>query len=158
MDVIKIFVNKNNQAMVRCPACAMVKALPVERFKGKKHALKLRCACERVFQVELDFRGAYRKKTKLSGCYAILAQGGGGGRRLDMYVEDLSLTGIGFTSVGQHGVKVGTRLTVEFVLNDANRTAIKKQVVVRRVENFRIGCEFVGETVPDKVLGFYLMP
>lgn len=159
MDVMRVFVNKKGNAIVRCPECGAGKSFSVERFKGKTHKLKLRCPCDNLFNVELEFRQSYRKETKLSGSYAVLISGGAGnGKHLEMYVDDLSVSGIGLTTVGPHGIKLGSKMMVEFVLDDSKRSVVKKQVVVRRVNNTHIGCEFVGEGDSDKTLGFYLMP
>jgi hypothetical protein len=159
MQVLKVFVRKDNQAMVRCPFCAVTKDFSVASFKGKSHSIKLRCACKRIFQVDLDFRRAYRKNTKLAGYYAVLiVEGTKGGRQLQMYVDDLSLGGIGMTTVGPHGLKEGALLTVEFVLNDPKRTSITKKAIVRRLTGSRVGCEFVDKGEQDRELGFFLMP
>ncbi len=159
MDVLKVFVSKENSATIRCPSCGATKSFSVERFKSKSHSLKLRCGCERLFKVDLDFRRVYRKETRLSGYYAVLVSGGNEkGRQLRMLVDDLSCSGIGMTTTGTHGLKIGDTLLVEFVLDDPKETIIEKKVIVRRVLNSHIGCEFQGQSPNDKELGFYLMP
>ncbi len=159
MDVLKVFVSRENSATIRCPSCGATKSFSVERFKGKSHSIKLRCGCERLFKVDLDFRRAYRKKTSLSGYYAVLiVDGDEKGRQLRMLVDNLSSTGMGMTTSGVHGLKVDDVLMVEFVLDDPKQTIINKKVVVRRVLDSRIGCEFQGPSPTDKELGFYLMP
>lgn len=159
MQVLKVFVRKDNQAMVCCPFCAATKDFSVASFKGKSHTIKLRCVCKRIFQVDLDFRRAYRKNTKLAGYYATLSvEGGRGGRQWQMYVDDLSLNGIGMSTVGPHVLKVGEMLRVEFVLNDLRRTSITKKAIVRRLVGFRVGCEFLDKSEQDPELGFFLMP
>lgn len=159
MQVLKVFVRKDNQAKVRCPFCAATKDFSVASYRGKSHSLKLRCACKRIFQVDLDFRRAYRKSTKLAGYYATLSvESARGVRQLQMYVDDLSLAGIGMTTVGPHGLKLGAALQVEFVLNDPNGTIIKKKASVRRLIGSRVGCEFMDQSEQDRELGFFLMP
>ncbi len=159
MQVLKIFVRKDNQAMVRCPFCAATKDFSVASFRGKSHSIKLRCACKRIFQVDLDFRRAYRKNTKLAGFYATLSvESASGIRQMQMYVDDLSLVGIGMTTVGPHGLRVGALLRVEFVLNDPKGTIIIKKATVKRLVGSRVGCEFLETREQDRELGFFLMP
>lgn len=159
MDVLKVFVTKGHSATIRCPSCGATKSFSVERFKGKSHSLKLRCGCDRLFKVDLDFRRAYRKKTSLSGYYAVLIlDGQENGRQLRMLVHDLSNTGMGITTSGVHGLKVDDIMRVKFVLDDPKETVVEKKVIVRRIIGNHVGCEFQGPSPNDRELGFYLMP
>jgi hypothetical protein len=55
--------------------------------------------------------------------------------------------------------RVDDELTVEFTLDDEQRSEITKGVIVRDVRKSTVGCEFErsGEFAFDGPLGFYIM-
>ena len=65
----KIYVNQDGVAVLKCPVCEASKVSKVLNFKGEKHIVKVRCNCQNVFTVNLEFRKNYRKQTKLTGDY-----------------------------------------------------------------------------------------
>lgn len=151
----KVYVNQDNTAVIKCPACEGVKTIPVQQFKGTKHIIKIKCACQELFHAQLEFRKAYRKEIKLGGDYFHLPSQQIAGK---MRVLNISMSGLGFTVVGRHGIQVGQPLRVRFNLDDKHHSEIDKPAVVRLVKDNYIGCEFKNTGVPDKALGFYLMP
>ena len=70
------------------------------------------------------------------------ADKGSFGHRTEKPVEDLN---------------VGDELFVEFRLDDAKRTLIEKEVIVRWVNMPYIGVEFTSQSLYDGALGFYMM-
>jgi hypothetical protein len=101
--------------------------------------------------VSLEYRGAYRKETDLRGHYTKLPVSWG-----EMTVKNISLTGMGFETSGEHHLKEGDEVTVKFTLDDASGSVIKKKAVVRSIQDKYIGCEFERSAEYDKTLGFYL--
>lgn len=149
-----VHVRENNSATVICPACNAIKEVAAGKFRHSKHSFKLRCHCQHVFIVHFNFRRHYRKQTSLPGIYEILdADGVGGGI---IHISNLSRSGLGFTISGLHNIKVGQLLSIEFQLNDKNKTPLKKQAVVRSVRQNYIGCEFRNNSDLEKALGFFL--
>ena len=77
-------------------------------------------------------------------------------------VTNVSLTGLGFLTHSMHSLSKGDMLHVRFNLDDREHSLIRKQAVVRWVENGHIGCEFMNskayEDESDGALNFYLMP
>lgn len=153
-DITKVYVNQEGIAVLKCPACEKVKQPRVDKFKGARHVLKVKCTCGELFLVNLEFRKAYRKEISLTGKYTLLPEKIHQGR---MLVVNISKGGVGLQIPGIHKTQEGDKLLVNFVLDDVHSSDIEKKVVVRLVEGSFVGCEFVEASHHDKAIGFYLM-
>jgi len=153
-NIQKVYVNQDGIAVLKCPVCEATKISKVQDYKGERHIVKVRCNCQNVFAVNLEFRKNYRKQTKLSGDFFGVNKEGLRGKLL---ILNISKGGIGAKVVGMNNNRVGDELRVRFNLNDQNNSLIEKKVVVRLVKQDYIGCEFLDTGSPDKALGFYLM-
>ncbi|GAB4342645.1 MAG: hypothetical protein Kow0089_17850 [Desulfobulbaceae bacterium] len=154
METVKAFVRQDDTVTIVCPACKTPKNISVKSFKNKTHYLKVRCTCEEVFRVHLDFRQFYRKPTNLEGHYKTLKPAGQGGGII--HIRNISQGGIGFTVSGINTIEKGHRLLVTFELDDKRRTKLQKEVVVQSVTDNFIGCRFASSQAYEKELGFYL--
>jgi len=154
METIKAFVRQDDTATIVCPACKAPKNISVSSFKNKTHYLKVRCPCNNVFRVHLDFRQFYRKPTDLVGIYKTLNPAGHGGGNI--HIKNISQGGLGFTVSGVNTIEKGHRLLVAFELDDKRKTPMKKEVVVQSVTDNFIGCRFTSTQLYEKELGFYL--
>jgi hypothetical protein len=154
-DIQKVYVARDNSAVITCPNCDRVKNTQVERFRGARHVIRAKCTCGHVFSVSLEFRKSYRKEIKLAGDFVYLPQGRSGGK---MTVTNVSMSGLGARVIGSHNLAPGVEIEVRFNLDDAHSSEIKKRAVVRLVNGSYIGCEFLDKDNCDKALGFYLMP
>lgn len=154
METIKAFVRADNTVTLVCPVCSKPKTISVASFKGKCHFLKVRCPCENVFRVHLDFRQHYRKSSNLPGKYLCLKPVGLGGGM--MTVTDISQGGVGLTLHKIHELQIGCLLDISFNLDDRKKTLIKKKAVVRSINGNFIGCQFVDKNLYEKEIGFYL--
>ena len=155
MDVQKAFVDTQGNATIKCPQCGIIKHLPVTQYRGRQHALKVRCNCNYAWNLLLDFRRHYRKKTELSGTYTLDAPTNGGGR---LTVVNISRSGVGFEVTGLHAIMIGQKARLQFTLDNKKKTHIDKHVVIISVKNGYVGCEFLDDRVFEKDLGFYLQP
>jgi hypothetical protein len=154
METIRVFVRSDNTATLVCPACSKPKNMSVASFKDKCHFLKVRCPCEHVFRVHLDFRQHYRKTTNLTGNYVCLKPAGLGGGRIT--VNDISQGGVGITITDHHDLQIGALLDLTFHLDDRKRTLLKKKAIVRTIKGNFIGCQFTDRDLYEKEIGFYL--
>ncbi|MCF8056278.1 MAG: zinc-ribbon domain-containing protein [Desulfocapsa sp.] len=154
--VQKTFVKTNDTASIRCPNCDLIKNISVSKFRTSRHTFKIRCSCSHVFVVSLDFRRHYRKPTELIGTYTVIVPANNGGGT--MQVNNISRSGIDFSVSGLHNIQVGQQIVITFRLDNKKETEINKQVIVRRVRNNKIGCEFTEQMQIGKDLGFYLRP
>ena len=157
-----IYANLIDTVTLACEECHRSKTLPAADVKDLPQPLKVRCPCGALFGATIVIRPFYRKKTQLSGTYAkreaqtghILEQG-------RMTVEDISRTGLGLRTVCKHNVCVNDVLLVTFTLDDQQKTAMRKAVRVRHIDDCCIGGEFLDHdayTDTNRILGFYLMP
>ena len=153
---VKSYVRPDNTAVISCPHCKRQKEIKAEKFTGSKSRLKIKCACKHVFKVQLEYRKRYRKTTNLSGKYVNHSKHNSSGR---LYVRNISVSGLEFTTMDIHSFEVDDELTVTFNLDDEQRTEVIKDVIVRDVRKISIGCEFDrgGDLAFDGPLGFYIM-
>jgi hypothetical protein len=158
MKSTKAFVRPDHTAIIACPYCQCRKEIPVEKFKGNKYCLKIKCSCKEVYTLNLEFRKKARKKTNLRGKFTNHSQKNFRG---DIVVKNLSLGGLDFATMEIDKFKNGDEVTVSFKLDNADKTTIKKEVTVCSVrkQSNSVGCEFTksSDIALDKDLGFYLM-
>lgn len=157
----RIFLSSDDLAVIECPRCRKTKLTDVSRFKrvGRKVNLKARCPCGHVFTVALERRRHYRKVSNFPGIFKVTTPGktpvSG-----TMTVRDLSLLGVKLKLNVPPAIEKGDKLLVEFHLDDARRSLIKKEVIVRSIAESVVGVEFcpdphAGEA--DRQLGFYFL-
>ena len=156
MAEVRVFVCGNNTATIICPACNAAKTISAEPYRNKRNLIKVRCRCNKIFALRLDFRDHYRKETSLPGTYSITTPGKIGGGVI--HIRNISREGIGFTVTGVHHLEKGLKLILDFQLDDKMKTQLRKDAIVRLVEKNYIGCQFVATVAEEKALGFYLRP
>jgi hypothetical protein len=154
MAHLKVHVRDNNTATLICPACGAVKHFAADRYRHSRHVISVRCRCQNVFSLLLDFRRHYRKQTSLPGTYEILSEGGVGGGII--HINDISRGGLGFTVSGLHRIEKDQELQVEFQLNDKKKTVLKRRMLVKSVQQNNIGCQFKDAAEMERALGFFL--
>jgi hypothetical protein len=162
MTVKTIFTDADDQAMIVCEDCGKTKRVHAANFRGFSKPLKVQCGCGATFFVRLELRKFYRKETRLDGEYSKLdSHSRSSVERGKIFVEDLSRTGIGFRTTITHNIRVNEVVVVQFVLDDSQKTEIRKSAIVRRIEEQFIGAEFLdfdSYSNENRRLGFYLMP
>ena len=150
---IKCYVSDDNRITLNCPNCGAVTATDVSNFKGIKNQIKVRCKCKEIFTCFLEFRKHYRKKVKIGGEYVNLRN-----KQSDlMTVNDISLGGIGFSSMTRHAIRVGDDLRLKFRLDDKKRTEIQLEARVKSVRDYNVGAQFHEPHQYKKDLSFYFM-
>lgn len=150
----KTYVRPDNTAVLTCSHCGLQKVIKADSFRGYKHKLKVKCSCNKVFMVILEFRNRVRKRTYLRGMYINHSQNDRDGV---LNVLDLSVTGLSFTCLDVTKFQEGDKLTIEFKLDDEHQTEIKKEVRVINIRQKSVGCQF--ETAEDafgSALGYYV--
>jgi hypothetical protein len=155
MEAHKVRLTPDNVAVIKCPHCGTTRTVNAEKLNNPRGPLKGRCKCGAAFHVLFEVRKAYRKETRLHGNYVKHSAGQEQGR---IIVKNISLSGIGFTTLSKHNLKQGDKVKLKFTLDDKRRSEIEKNGVVNVVNDKSIGCEFMDSDHQDKALGFYLMP
>ena len=151
--VEKIYVRPDNTAVLTCPHCRFQNVVLADSFH--KYRLNVKCVCQNVFTVILEFRKRVRRKTNLSGIFINHSQEDKSG---SLSIQDISVTGLSFTCKEVEKFKVGDELTIEFILDDEYKTKICKKVIVNNVREDSVGCEYErSEDTFGSSLGYYVM-
>jgi hypothetical protein len=154
MISVNIMIGADGGPIVVCPGCGrrITHSLLNKAVPGK--AISIVCSCKLTFRAARERRRNYRKRVHLPGLYF---RGASDLRGDDMFIEDVSEGGIGFTVAVNNNLRVGELLRVEFTLDDSNSSRISRTVQVRTVKDGAVGAEFCDFKI-DKALGFYLRP
>ena len=155
----KVFIYKDNQAIIICPKCEKSKAIDVSEELGSKYLVQLqhRCSCGYLCIVLLERRKRHRKTTNLQGAYRCLvsveqeAKG-------SMTIQDITRAGLSFTLDESESQKLnmGDNLLLEFHLDNNSRSLIKKKGVISNMRGPYFGVEFSSVDLYDKALGQYM--
>jgi len=152
----KIFVTPKQQVSLTCDECgaAYTSAAP-PRVRGNM-VVRARCRCGNDIEALFEYRQAYRKQVSLYGQFRNTE---GIASAQTAQVQNLSQSGIRFTTYGWRTVQQGDVVTLSFTLDDAVHTRIDKQVEVRHVSEQSVGGRFcdTDQFAYQKEIGFYLM-
>jgi hypothetical protein len=141
---------------LNCPSCGYVRVKPVDQFFNMPRPQHISCICGNTYEVEIELRKSFRKKTHLEGFYARATPAGSFEQ---MTIVDISLGGCHLLTSNRHFMRKGDRVKLVFELDDANRTKIDKEAIVCDSDERSIRCKFiVTATGLDPDLGFYLRP
>jgi len=147
------FVAGKGPANIICEKCGFIRVVTSEEVPLLKEPFSFHCKCGNAFPCRIDERKNYRKSTQLSGEYVNRRTS----RKDNMVVIDISFEGIGIMVFNAYDLQQGDLLDVDFALNDARETEIKRTVRIKRISKKRIGCDFLKDRAYDKHLGFYLL-
>lgn len=150
-----VHLNEKALGTVLCPRCRRKQTLDFSEHKGRRQIIEVKCECGTEIDIEIEFRKVNRKKINLYGYYQ---KKGYRNVRGVIKVNNLSVCGVGFYIYGYHNIHIGDRITIDFVLDDCDKSRIEKEVEVVNLDIKFAGGRF---TVPayhkDKKLCFYLM-
>lgn len=164
--VKKIYVSKNKTATFVCPECGKIREMNLAKYKKLDQSSKVtcKCSCGHTYPVLLVQRQFYRKKTDLVGIYTYIISSFGDdyceeiGKGI-VKIKDLSRTGLLIEVNKNHSFKKDDKLLIEFTLDDKKKSLIKKEVIVKKVEDQLVGVEFIKlepGSASDKAIAFYL--
>jgi hypothetical protein len=136
---------KNGRIDFVCPKCAFSKLVNVEGFlqRNKEVQVKIRCKCYNLQTVILDRRSNRRKPTDIQGRYFFTPKD----RPItdgEIFIKDLSYAGLGFDllSSSNGAFAAGDVLRVQFKLFPTASFLIKKETVVRQMNDLRVNATF----------------
>ena len=154
----KTYVTDDNKATFVCDVCQHARIADVSRYKniGKALTVKCKCKCGHQFAVTLEKRGILREPVNLAGTYTHISSLGD---KIEgsMTVRNLSRKGLQLELNTDLDFQVGDTLDVDFRLDDVSRSPVLKTVIVRNVQERKLGTEFSDTEGFDKMLGLYLM-
>lgn len=155
----KVFIYKDNKAIIICPNCEKSKTVDVSEELGSKYLVRLKhkCSCGYLYIVLLERRKRHRKITNLQGTYSLLVSEKQAANGL-MTIQDITRAGLCFKldDSAKQRFNIGDKLLLEFHLDDKSRSLIKKEGVVRNIRGSYIGVEFSSVDLYDRALGLYM--
>jgi hypothetical protein len=154
MDTTKTYIDdQKNTADINCPSCQKITEVSISAL-GSKHHLKVKCACENIFLVEVEFRDKSRKPVDFPGFYEIIANWQEEKKdRADIEwdniqfdpekpncrIIDLSKGGIGFIVLDDQEVNVGDFVLLSFRLDNNAKGKINRTCQVKHINNSFVG-------------------
>jgi hypothetical protein len=117
-----VYAGATNEVKIICPKCGLEKKTNVFKFKDTHKRLKAKCKCGEIFRVELEFRRYYRKEVRLAGEYFFQEKD----ERGDILIEDISMTGIRFSSLKPHNISKDDSVELKFTLTNQRKTEIQR--------------------------------
>jgi len=152
--VTKVFVDAKGFVLFSCPNCNKVRKEQADSYKGAGGPVKIVCQCGQAYDVGIEFRRVIRKMARIDGMYFHASNSGVWGK---MVVKNISLHGCGFETLKANPFQPEDEMRMEFHLDDAKQTLIKKRALVRSVDEKYVGCQFIEKGNEfDPELGFYL--
>ena len=156
MVVAFVVRTSTDSCAITCLHCAKRIAVPTIQLWQRHDPTSLACeACGHTFQIIRDERRFPRTPVQLDGT---LLEASTLAPLASLTITDLSVSGFRFRTPYPH-LKSGARYSVVFALNDAARTEIREDIVVRQLHPAHaMGAEF---DPPDRYnfdLDFYLKP
>gem|GEM_PF-549855 len=150
----KVYVDASGIAVFVCQKCGAVKRERAQVYQDAKGPVTIECPCGNTYAVSVEFRKFYRKEAKLFGLYSTASEPG---KWEDMTVKNISMQGCGFETVKPNLLDPDQEISIEFHLDDANRSVIRKRAVVCSVYKKYVGCRYIElPGIIDTDYGFYL--
>jgi hypothetical protein len=141
MSVKAVSVDKKGMVYANCPFCWDSRIKPANSLPNGNQptGISVTCSnsdCGKTYEIKIDFRQCFRKKTFFDGFYSRLVSPGGFGK---MTVVDLSLGGCSFLASSKHSLNPDDRIKVVFNLDNTKHTKIEKDVVCLQMVLDKLG-------------------
>ena len=138
----KICVDENNKITITCPRCGLEKNIDVMNFKDTHKRLMAKCQCGEVFHFALEFRTDYRKNVWLHGEYFVRGKDEKG----EMNIENISASGIRFSTIGSHNIFRDDIVEFKFTLDNPARTEIQELVKAIWIIDKTVGSRYINQS------------
>jgi len=116
----------------------------------KEIKLKVTCKCSHVFSVILERRKHVRREVALPGVLTI------GSKKHIIDVIDISRLGLKVHTNEVMDLNLDDKAVIEFILDDAGKSRISKDVIIKKTDKEYIGVTFLSHDHYDK-FGTYLL-
>jgi len=155
----KVFIYKDNKAIIICPKCEKSKTIDVSEELGSQYLVRLKhkCSCGYLYMVLLERRKRHRKLTNLQGTYTCFVSGDQATKG-SMTIHDITRAGLSFKldESANQKFNMGDKLLLELHLDDKSKSLIKKEAVISNIRGPYIGVEFSSVDLYDRPLGLYM--
>ena len=149
-----ILIDSFDTARFVCPECKREKIMQLSGYgiKKKQTKVKCRCRCGHTCMVTLEKKTDSIQNTQLLGTFISEENIKCSGK---MIIKKLNSQGLMLKTNIEQGILPGLRLFLEFVLDDAKQSIVKKEVVVKAKKGRYLSAEFTSDEHSDN-LGPYL--
>lgn len=157
----RVYITSKQMITFTCPECRLPRVVSIAEHRELEKAVSVKVTCKKCghkYRATIERRQQYRKPVNLPGTYTHRVNGRMRGKGY-MTVVDLSRTGLKLKMSDKGEFAVGDRLVLEFTLDDANHSIIKKEVEIKKVDRTDLGVAFLSmhpSNPSDKALGFYM--
>jgi hypothetical protein len=150
----KILIDSLDTARFACPECNREKTMQLSQYNIKKYTTKVKCKCKcgYTYLVILEKKIGLIPDTQLLGIFISNSGIKCSGK---MIIKRLNSKGILIRTNIEQRILPGLKLFLEFVLDDAKQSIVKKEVVVKAKKGKYLSAEFTSEEHYDN-LGPYL--
>ncbi|WP_041273004.1 hypothetical protein [Desulforapulum autotrophicum] len=150
----KIVIDNLDTATLICPGCNRKRTLLLTQYKIEKPVTRIRyrCGCKETFYAVLERKGQTAREMNLVGTCTSREEKHWSGR---MTVKRLNAKGVTLMLNIRQKIMAGNKLLLEFVLDDAKQSIVKKQVVVTATDGSYVSAVFLSQEHFDN-LGPYL--
>lgn len=150
----KILIDSLETAHFACPECDREKIMQLSQYSIKKHRTKVKCKCKcgHTYLVILEKKIESIQDTQLLGTFISNGSTKCSGK---MIIKRLNSKGILIRTNIEQGALPGLKLFLEFVLDDAKQSIVKKEVLVKAKKGKYLSAEFTSQEHYDN-LGPYL--
>jgi len=138
-ETTRVYVQQDGTVPSTCPACGAEHPFQSDKIGTRGSSVELRCSCGNRFSVLPEFRKAYRRETNLRGTHTKSSSENEYG---EILIKNMSMTGVGFTTEGDHSLGEGDELMLRFMLGDRKDAKIEAGAVVVRTHGEYVGCKF----------------
>ena len=149
-NIKTVYVDDINQIKVICSKCGTAKNIDVAYFKDTHKKMKAKCPCGESFRFNLEFRQTYRKNFRLAGEYLIKEKAEKG----EILIEDISATGIRFSSLKPHNISKDNTVELNFKLNNPDRTEIRELVKIIWINDRKVGAKYIDQNRMKRIWFF----
>jgi hypothetical protein len=139
----RVFINDKGQGTFICPVCEKGVIRDLSQFSDIESAvrLKCKCSCGNVYRVLVERRRHFRKPVNLVGMFFYRGAKKSPLKGL-IKVLDISQSGLRFSVNAVPEFEVGSRLTLQFTLDDDDHSQVQEDCTVRRIRSNIVGVEF----------------
>jgi len=154
----KYYSNPSGMINIQCPTCEKTYLISVDKFKGKKNTVNIKCYCDNRFAIDIEFRKNFRKKVDFFGSYRLTSESTYNSK--DCKIINLSLGGIGFKITSDSTLKDGDLLIIKFILDNKEKHEIERTIKIRYIDQLTgmVGGEFLYSQIGsyDRQIYYYL--
>ncbi len=147
-------IDSLDTAKFACPECKKTKVMQLSEYKVKKDRTRVKCNCRcgHSFKVVLEKKNNSVHETELFGTFVSTGDIRCSGK---MIIKKLNSSGILLKTNLEQKVIPGLKLMVEFVLDDAKQSIVKKEVIIKAKQGKYLSANFLSDEHYDN-LGPYL--